>query len=125
MSAADRVALGAALLDQQSPDWWRRVDLGELATDSCSHCVLGQLYGWYYTGLDRLGLKDDERVTYGFSERRWERWDPENYRVLDEAWVREIAHRRQWDAERAELRALRAAEGLDPLCGCDEQAGRP
>jgi len=125
MSVADRVALGAALLDRQSEGWWRRVDLGELATDSCSHCVLGQLYGWYYTGLDLLHLNETDRVVYGFSERRWERMTPEAYRVLDEAWVREIAHRLMWDAEKVELRALRAAEGLDPYCGCDEQAGRP
>jgi hypothetical protein len=42
-TAADRVALGAALLDEKDPGWWLRIDLDTLALSSSCRCVLGQL----------------------------------------------------------------------------------
>lgn len=42
MSPAERVARGAALLDEQRPGWWERTDVVRLdMTDGCG-CILGQ-----------------------------------------------------------------------------------
>jgi hypothetical protein len=43
----ERVARGAAWLDEQEPGWARQVDLARLALSSPCRCVLGQLYGEY------------------------------------------------------------------------------
>lgn len=51
-----RVAQGAALLDREVPDWWRRINLDTLRMSACSSCVLGQLYGDYDIGLDQLHI---------------------------------------------------------------------
>jgi hypothetical protein len=40
---AERVARGAALLDEREPGWWQRIDLGALDMDEPCECVLGQL----------------------------------------------------------------------------------
>ena len=50
----DRVANGAALLDKHNPDWYMAVSLQGLRMSSCSECVLGQLYGDYGRGLDKV-----------------------------------------------------------------------
>ena len=42
---AERVASGAALLDERMPGWHQRIDLDTLDIDSCKNCVLGQIYG--------------------------------------------------------------------------------
>jgi hypothetical protein len=42
-TVAERVARGAALLDEKVPGWAERIDLAELDLSSCWRCVLGQL----------------------------------------------------------------------------------
>jgi hypothetical protein len=39
---AERVALGAAFLDEHDPPWWREIDLETLDLGSGDRCVLGQ-----------------------------------------------------------------------------------
>lgn len=41
---ADRVALGAAWLDQHYPNWVNAIDLDTLDVSNCTSCVLGQVY---------------------------------------------------------------------------------
>ena len=41
---AERVAAGAAFLDEREPDWWRRIDVKRLELASSCQCVLGQLH---------------------------------------------------------------------------------
>jgi len=43
--ARERVARGAALLDEKIPGWFRSVDVDTLQISSCHLCVLGQLSG--------------------------------------------------------------------------------
>ena len=52
----ERVEAGAALLDRKrrSKTWRRKIDLKQLNLESCQDCILGQLYGGYSVGLDRL-----------------------------------------------------------------------
>lgn len=52
----ERIESGAALLDRQSPGWFRRIDLARLDMKSCTFCILGQLYGSYGNGQRSLGI---------------------------------------------------------------------
>ena len=68
MSAiAERVAAGAAFLDEQDPDWWRNLDLQSLDLGSCTRCVLGQLSGTFGTGLVVFDLDDEGARNLGFN----------------------------------------------------------
>lgn len=40
---AERVAKGAALLDEREPGWWQRIDLDTLDLKAPCRCILGQL----------------------------------------------------------------------------------
>lgn len=42
-TVAERVAAGAAFLDEREPGWWQKVDLERISMDSACNCVLGQL----------------------------------------------------------------------------------
>lgn len=55
----------ANLLDDVRPGWFRQIDLGKLAMEDCSNCLLGQLFGQYGKGLTALGLDYKDGVTYG------------------------------------------------------------
>jgi hypothetical protein len=51
---AERVARGAALLDEKEPGWAARIDLGAFDIGWQCRCVLGQLYGNYCTGVSAV-----------------------------------------------------------------------
>jgi hypothetical protein len=55
-TTADRVARGAALLDEYRPGWASEIHLHELSIESDSNCVLGQLYGNYGLGREQLRI---------------------------------------------------------------------
>lgn len=103
----ERVARGAAQLDETRPGWFRDVDLETLAVDDTESCVLTQLYGSFSEGVNALGLRHlccarcESRaegttsdadlgfdVFYGREDAR------ESFTVLNEAWRDEIEHRR-------------------------------
>lgn len=52
----ERIRRGAALLDEKVPDWHTRVNLTILDVDSFTLCVVCQIFGNFYDGLDSLGL---------------------------------------------------------------------
>jgi hypothetical protein len=62
------VARGADFLDRTitAPEWRPQIDLAELNLASPYRCVLGQLYGNYSDGLQRLGVSG-RAVDLGFS----------------------------------------------------------
>jgi hypothetical protein len=103
---AERVARGAALLDEREPGWWQRIDLSKLDLASTCRCVLGQLFSiaddnWppnngYWSGLARFGLRESasEAISgsagsHGFASIR-----NEDYDALDAEWRRVIEARR-------------------------------
>lgn len=55
--ATTRVARGAAYLDQTTPDWARKIDVGTLNIENACLCVLGQVYGSYFEVLKEQGWK--------------------------------------------------------------------
>lgn len=66
-SVAERVAAGAALLDQQLPGWEDMVFPDRLRMQSCDRCVLGQLYDGYEEGVQELfGHSQEEAIAHGF-----------------------------------------------------------
>lgn len=85
---------GVKKLDKKIPGWDERIDIDLLDLGSDYDCVLGQLYGSYYSGrreLEDMGVKVGEKrmVKMGFfRESRHE------YKSLDEAWREEILSRR-------------------------------
>lgn len=75
----DAVAAGAAFLDriyEGNPEGWAaKIDSDGLHMSVCGECILGQLYGDYLIGLERVGLPqhgihdsadDSESVARGF-----------------------------------------------------------
>ena len=52
---AERVAAGAALLDERAPGWRAKIDTAVLDLDSDERCILGQVFGGYVAGLESLG----------------------------------------------------------------------
>jgi hypothetical protein len=75
---AEYVQAGVRLLDEKQPDWRSKVNVGSFSVVHRDLCVLGQVFGWYGTGLKALGLSrrgewtdDDLGAPYGFSIAGW------------------------------------------------------
>jgi hypothetical protein len=109
-TVAERVAKGAAFLDEREPGWDARIDLDTLDLQAPCRCVLGQLAthlddyddDWSYRDItDRFGLviwfwnwKADTSATdleYGFNADP----DVETYDALASEWKRVITARRE------------------------------
>jgi hypothetical protein len=54
MTYASRVQAGAALLDAHDPDWFKKIDVDKLRMSGGCSCILGQLFGSYWRGLETL-----------------------------------------------------------------------
>jgi hypothetical protein len=89
-STSPRLERAAALLDQTAPGWESRIDPLQLDMSNASFCILGQVYGSYYTGLAMLD-GDAERAPgrYGFMT-----WGGETFGVLTAKWRTFLAERR-------------------------------
>lgn len=60
------VRRGIQLLDKVRPNWRRWISWEFLNQRFCRECALGQLYGGYWTGLERVNLTSRDAVQYGF-----------------------------------------------------------
>ena len=102
---AERAKRGAELMDKLRPGWANRINVQILDMNSCSRCILGQLYKDYFEGLKRTfgtegfnpfsshleenyGFLADYRITGGMSAK-----NTEYYELLAEAWKEEINKR--------------------------------
>lgn len=85
----EQIAAGMALLDEKVPEWWQRIDVDRLNTASPCSCVLGQMYGFYGTGLEALGILGFA-CDYGFGATG----AGGGYPSLTRAWRRAIRARR-------------------------------
>lgn len=95
-SIRERVERGAALLDKHNPDWYMAVSLQGLRMSSCSECVLGQLYGDYGAGLDKVMPGHTlDTGDYGFM------LTPEQLKEFA-GWANETGRTAAWDELRSE-----------------------
>jgi hypothetical protein len=99
-TVAERVAAGAAFLDEQEPGWDKRVDPNQLDIGASCKCPLGQLHGSYSDGLLSTGILDlygtSADIDHGFmwaSRDRFEDVRAEIF-VLTAEWKRVITERR-------------------------------
>lgn len=108
------VKRGAALMDENDPRWFEKINLESLDMKNPCLCVLGQVYGRYGSGLKEI-LSDGEYADwislasegsdtnliskpefYGFCfDRDFESLDYilDRYRKLDNLWTQEIKDR--------------------------------
>lgn len=62
-----RVQRGIELIEvTEGPEWTERIEWHLLDMKSCEYCILGQLFGSYSTGLNRLSIEESEASGYGF-----------------------------------------------------------
>lgn len=80
MKYESEVKRGMELLDKLRPGWRDEIRVDYLDLGCCSLCVLGQVFGDYDHGLNRLRLELIDSRKYGFSAR------PDEYPDLQCAW---------------------------------------
>ena len=85
---AERVAAGAAFLDERKPGWWKRINLDTLDIYSCTACVIGQL------GMADEGHENPFDPDLGFDKALDAAPGMAGYRALNRAWRRVIEARR-------------------------------
>lgn len=116
VSYADRVRSGVVLLDEKDPGWWRLVDVACLDMNNCRQCVLGQVFGSYLGGAERLRIHPD---FYGFDIDIPHKLAPNqvedlHYYTLTRLWTYVIRSRQEQEAEQAgkqgRVRGLRLPE---------------
>ena len=87
-----QIQAGAKLLDRQvGKHWAEEIDTDSLDMHSCFRCVVGQLFGNYWEGIDSLwdnsGYDDsncDFSAVHGFNTANWTNQD--TYELLTEEW---------------------------------------
>lgn len=113
-SARARAKAGAEFLDMKQPGWYEGVSTRALRMEDCTECVIGQLTGSYFSGIQQkfgmdgcshkaygLGfmtadadsmMSEDELEPYDFDAAdRYERWESDE---LTTAWRRELLDRK-------------------------------
>lgn len=69
-TVAERVAAGAAYLDEHEPGWVDRIDLEQLSLSSCWHCVLGQLHGSFLSAPIIRAMEGCKHGSQEWNERQ-------------------------------------------------------
>ena len=78
---------GAAVLDREVPGWIFLINLDTLDLEDCNRCVLGQVFGGFWTGMATLfddAASPEVAVTCGFEI---EGVSDEDYTELTDAWI--------------------------------------
>lgn len=76
---AAKVAAGIKKLDADKPGWRDLIDVQTLDLESCSVCVLGQVFGDYHDGRAQLDISSAVAYQMGFNTEG-------SFRELTEAW---------------------------------------
>lgn len=86
-----RVQRGIELLDKERPGWRSEIDLHKLDMGEYNICILGQLYGDYGKGADKLfGIRsfDGSPAHYGFDKHPGLS-DP--FKALNDEWKKQLS----------------------------------
>jgi hypothetical protein len=102
--ARERAARGVAYLDAHTPGWADRIDVGRLDMGRHCFCVLGQLHGQFSPAVEAAwpSAPFAQSIAHGFlavgmdmgSIDEIEQSIGDEYRTLQDEWVRVIADRR-------------------------------
>lgn len=65
-SIEERINRGVEILDVKAPGWREKIDLSTFSFNSDHACPLGQVFGYLYTGLERLEIDAEDAWEYGF-----------------------------------------------------------
>lgn len=99
-SIAERVAAGAAWLDEHQPGWIDVIDLERLDLQAACFCILGQLHGNFWTSPSFTGDRTrriEAAAPYGFAiddEGGGLEVEEAQYEALTAAWRELIEQRR-------------------------------
>lgn len=92
---------GARFLDLVCAGWYKNVNTVILKMDDFKLCVLGQVYGHFFTGKSALGLGLDRSIWYGFAtDWRSKEDNARSMADLTESWKTEIERRLSDDVSR-------------------------
>ncbi len=92
-SVQERVDKGVQLLDFKCPGWRKKVYASKLDMSDILNCVLGQIFGYYYDGLNELELSDnpeelcDSPRHFGFNASSG---DEAEYLELKREWTKRL-----------------------------------
>lgn len=82
---------GAALLDEHVPDWYQHINREALNMGDTERCILGQVFGDYFSGCSILDLPEKESYGYDLlSCNIYPGWNAD----LKRAWLARIQERR-------------------------------
>jgi hypothetical protein len=84
----DAARAGAEFLDEEYPDWQTMIDLNDLDMNDCTHCILGQMYGYYGDGLRALDVRAESTCKLGFDTSQ-----SDAYEDLGRGWHHEVLAR--------------------------------
>ena len=84
-----RVRAGIAFLNAVKPNWKKKIDLDRLDLSSDRTCVIGEVYGDYGDGMEKLGIGalSDSAIALGFKE---DGVFDKNYPLLTKIWKQEL-----------------------------------
>ena len=85
-----QVQRGAVLLDALRPGWRKSISVDVLDLSSGCLCILGQIYGTFHEGLNRVCGSEDWDIRWNFSlEHGFDTYDDDDTacRALEQAWI--------------------------------------
>lgn len=100
-----RVQKGVELLNEKAPGWIKKIDLKTFNIHNEANCVLGQVFGSYFVGKERVCLKGHSMIPFGFVT--FDLWEK---RELQNEWIRvlelltTVVVDNRCDSQEAELR---------------------
>ena len=84
-----RVRAGIAFLNAVNPNWKKKIKLGRLDLSNSRTCVIGEVYGSYYDGMEEVGIEGDSDVAIVLGFKEIESFDT-NYPLLTKVWKQEL-----------------------------------
>lgn len=106
MKSSIKIKRGVELLNEKSPGWHSKIDLDRLDMADRDDCVLGQLFGDYFDGLEAIGVRPDRDVSFGFNfkvpplpptmgVKSWQSVIERSVDRLNKCWKQEITNLRE------------------------------
>ncbi len=72
---------GIAFLNVVNPKWVKKIDLKKLDLSSTNTCVIGEVFGNYHDGINKMDLDSSQAETLGFYLQ-----EDNDYGLLTKTW---------------------------------------